>query len=192
MKKIYFIIPAILILGWVLAACATPPVDDMNRAHEAVMRAENDPNVVAYASNTLLQARDALARMQTEADARRYNTTRTHAAEAISLAERAIADGRTGEARAREEAENTLRSVGQLLDETNSAVNAARRVPDIRLDFNAISREMSVARSAYEEAQRSFQEGNYRDVISRSQIIRSMLSDINDRLREALRAAGRK
>ncbi|MCL2007063.1 MAG: DUF4398 domain-containing protein [Treponema sp.] len=192
MKKIYIIIPLVLILGGILAACATPPIDDMNSAHEAVMRAENDPNVVAYANNTLVLARDALARMQAESNARRYDTARSLAAETISLAERAIADGRAGSARARDEAEAMVRSLGQALDDTTRAINGARTVPGIRLDFNALTREMDVARGAYGDVQQSFAANNFRDVISRGQIIRSMLADINGRISEAMRAAGRK
>ena len=189
MKKIYLIIVAVFILGGVLAACATPPVDDMNRAHEAVMRAENDPDVVAFASNSLVLARDALTRMQAESNARRYDTARSFAAEAISLAERAIADGRAGAGRAQGEAEGVVSSLGRMMDETTTAINNARGVPNVRLDFNALGREMDVARSGYDEIQRSYVAGNYRDVISRGQIVRSMLSDINSRISEAFRIA---
>jgi hypothetical protein len=192
MKKLFVISPSILIFGWFLASCATPPIDDMNRAQEAVTRAENDADTVAYASHTLLQARDALARMQSEADARRFDAARNHANEAISLAERAIADGRAGASRARGEAENILREIGQLLTETSSAIAAAEQVPNILLDFDSISREMNLARQAYGEAQQSFEAGNYRDVISRGQIIRSILSDINARITEAVLATSRK
>ena len=192
MKRISLVITAILALGLILASCATPPIDDMNRARDAVMRAENDANAVAYASNTLLQARGALDRMQTEADARRYDTTRSLAAEAISLAERAIADGRAGAARAQGEAENVVRDLGQLLNQTSNNIDAARRTGNLPLDFNAISREMDIARNGYEETRQSLAAGNYRDVISRGQIIRSILSDINERLGGTVRIASRK
>ena len=187
MKKLYLIIPSILILGWLLIACATPPIDDMNRAQDAVIRAENDANAVNYASPTLLQARDALARMQAEADARRYDAARNLAAEAIRHAERAISEGRDGAARAREEAESVIRELGGLMSETTNAINAARRVPNTQLNFDAISREMDVARRAYDEIQQSFEASRYRDVISRGQIIRSMLSDINSRITGTIR-----
>ena len=192
MKNRYLIIPTILIFVWVFMACATPPIDDMNRAQDAVLRAENDANAVNYASPTLLQARDALSRMQAEADARRYDAARNLAAEAISHAERAIADGRAGAARAREEAENVIRNLDDLMAQTSTAVSNARRVPNTQIDFNAISREMDLAQRALDETKQSFQAGNYRDVISRGQIIRSMLSDINSRLIEAIQATSRK
>ena len=192
MKKLYKIIPLILIFLWVFAACATPPIDDMNRAQDAVLRAENDANAVNYASPTLLQARDALSRMQAEADARRYDAARNLAIEAINHAERAIADGRAAEIRAREEAENVIRNLEELMTQTSNAINNARQVPNLQIDFNAISREMDLAQRAFDETRQSFQAGNYRDVISRGQIIRSILSDINSRLAEAVQATSRK
>ena len=191
MKKLYLIISAILIFMWVFAACATPPVDDMNRAQDAVLRAENDANAVNYASHTLLQARDALARMQAEADSRRYDAARALATEAINHAERAIADGRAGAARAREEAENVIRNLDELMAQTATAISNARRVP-LQVDFDAISREMDLAERALDETRQSFAAGNYRDVVSRGQIIRSILSDINSRLVEAVQATSRK
>ena len=191
MKKLYLIITAILVFLWVFAACATPPTEDMNRAQDAVLRAENDANAVNYASHTLLQARDALARMEAEAESRRYDAARALAAEAINHAERAIADGRAGAARAREEAENVLRNLDELMAQTETAISNARRVP-LQVDFNAISREMDLAERALEETRQSFNAGNYRDVVSRGQIIRSILSDINSRLVEAVQATSRK
>ena len=192
MKKLALAISITLILGWLFSACATAPTDDMNRAQDALIRAENDANVVTYANNTLLQARDALARMYSEADAKRYDSARSLAVEVINHTERAIADGRIGADWARGEAENALRIIGDLLEETSNAVNAARQVQNIQLDFDSISREMDVARRAYDETWQILQAGNYRDVTSRGQIIRSILSDINNRLTEAVQATSRK
>ena len=192
MKKFSLIILSILILGWILVACATPPIDDMSRAQDSVNRAENDANVVAYANNTLLQARNSLSRMQSEADARRYDSARNLAAETINHAERAIAGGRAGALRARDEAENTISSLNNLLTETSNAINVARRTQNMQLDFGSISREMNLARQTYDEIRQSFEAGDYPDVISRGQVIRSMLSDINIRLAGAAQATSRK
>ena len=76
----------------------------MENAEAALVRAENDPDAAAYAGNTLLRARDALASMRAEAEAKRYDAAKTYAAEAVNAAEKAVNDGRAAAARAGEEA----------------------------------------------------------------------------------------
>src|SRR5215475_5709064 len=106
-KLIYsFCIVLVLILG-----CARPPVEEMQNAREAVFKAENDAAAVQYASGTLARARDAIKRMETEADSKNYEAAKTHAAEAIAAAEKAITDGRSGTQRAGAEAQSMISGV---------------------------------------------------------------------------------
>jgi len=175
-----------------MAACATPPVEEMDRAHDAVIRAESDPNAVNYAGNLLVLARDALTRMQNEADARRFDAARNFAAEAINLAERAITEGGAGAARARIEAENLLNLLGGPLAETTNAVNAAQQAGNLDLDFNALAEDLELARRSYNNGRQSFAANNYNDAITLGQNARSLLLDINGRLNEAVQLAGRK
>ena len=191
MKKI-IILGVIIIIGMALAACSTPPTEEMQRAQDAVFQAESDANAVAYAGNTLVRARDALARMENEVEAKRYDAAKEFAAEAISLAERAITDGRTGRERARSEAENLLESLGDLLAETISALNAARQVENLILDFDAISQDLDLARRTYDEAWQSLEGNNFQDAIAKGQYARSLLSSINLRISEAAQATSRK
>ena len=192
MKKFFVLPPAIIIFSLILAACSLPPTEEMNRALDAVTRAENDANAVAYAPNALIRAREALTRMQSEADAKRYDAAKNHAFEAISNAERAIADGKTGLARARDEAMSLINSLSGPLAETAGAINAARQVQNIQLDLDALSRDMGFARRTYDDARQSFQDDNYMDAIARAQAVRSILSGINARINEAAQATTRK
>jgi len=104
MRRIHTIFCMALVLAMLAIGCAKPPTEDMNNAAEAVTRAENDKDAVTYAFNSITRAKDALARMNVEADAKRYDAAKSYAAEAIAAAERAIADGRAGAERARNEA----------------------------------------------------------------------------------------
>jgi hypothetical protein len=192
MKKLPAIFSAILVLGLILASCERPPEDEMNAAQDAVTRAENDANAVTYAGNTLIRARDALSRMQAEADSKRYDAAKSFAAEAISAAEKAIEDGRTGAARAREEALNLVNGLRTPLAETSASLGAAREVPNIDLDFDALSSEMAQAREDYDDARQSLAEEDYRDTVAKCLKVRSLLADINGRRTEAAQAASRK
>jgi hypothetical protein len=192
MKNLFVILPAIVVFSLILAACAVPPTEEMNRAHDAVIRAENDADAVRYAPNILVHARDALTRMQIEADSKRFEATKNFAAEAINSAERAIAEGRIGAGRAREEATRLIDSLSGPLEETASAVNAARGVPGIQLDFETLMAEMDLARQIYEDARRSLQANNFQDAIIQGQTVRTLLSGINAMLTDAAQAISRK
>lgn len=189
MKKIFsiFLVTAVLVL-----ACAKPPVEEMNKAMEALTRAENNADAVGYAGTTLNRAREALAKMQEESDSKRYDSAKIFAADVIDLSERAIAEGRTGAARAREEAANLLSSLRDPLAETEAALGAAKRTPNIQLDFNALDSNMDYAKSNYSSAQQSLSSSNYPDALAKGQTVRSALSSINGSLNAAAQAMSSK
>ena len=192
MKKIFITFSVVFIIGMTFASCSTPPTEEMQRAQDAVIRAESDADAVVHSGNTLVRARDALDRMHSEAEAKRYDAAKNYDAEAISDAEKAIADGKTGAARASDEAANLINSLAGPLAETAAALNAARSVEGIQLDFDSLSRDMSLAQSTYDEAWQSFNADNYRDAIEKGQAVRSMLSDINAKITDAAIVTSRK
>jgi len=188
MKRFGFTHLLLFVLGLVLVACATPPKEDMDKALDAVFRAESDPDAVTYAPLLLVRARDALTRMQSEADAKNYDEARRFAAEAINNAERAISDGRVAAARAREEAANLLATLPNNLAETSNTINAAEALPGLE----ELSGEVDLAHNTYNDAQQHFEENNYIDAISNGETVRSLLSDVNARINGAAGAASRK
>ena len=171
-------------------SCATPPTDDMNRAEDAVIRAENNADAVNYASGTLTRARDALTRMQIEADAKRYDTARAYAAEAIAFAERAIEEGTIAAMRARDEAAAMLNGLSGSLTETTNALNNAGR--DLDIDLPHLQAELDYARQTHNEARQDLAENNVQDAVSRGQVVRVTLSGINTAINEAAQLTLRK
>ena len=188
MRKVSVTLLIFFAVGLVLIACATPPKEEMDKALDAVFRAESDPDAVAYAPLLLVRARDSLTRMQSEADAKNYDEAKRFAAEAINNAERAISDGRVAAARAREEAASLLATLPNTLTETSNTVNAAGGLPGLE----ELSGEVDLARNTYEDAQQHFEENNYIDAISNGETVRSLLSDVNARINGAAGAASRK
>jgi hypothetical protein len=187
-----FLNALLVILVFALSACASPPTEEMQRARDAVIRAESDADAVTYAGNSVSRARDARTRMQSEADSKRYDAAKDFAAEAINNAERAIAEGLSAKERSRAEAAALLDSLQSLLTETQNAINNARGVANILLDFDSLTRDMDKARGIYDEAQQSLQAGNNLDAVAKGQTVRSLLSDINTRINEAAIATSRK
>ena len=188
MKNIFLLL-SVLSLLFAFSACEKPPTEEMELAHEMVARAENNADAVNFAGLTLTRARGALNNMQIEADAKRYETARTYAAEAISLAERAIEEGMIGAILAREEAAALNYSLLTLLEETASAINAAGADGSLDLDVNALSAELDSARRLYNEARQDLLDDNLRDALSKNQTVRSTLSNINGRITTAAQAA---
>jgi hypothetical protein len=218
MKKFNFLFPLIVIM--VFSSCVTPPLEEMKKAQDAVIRAENDADAVSYALNTLISAREALTKMQSAADAKRYEAAKNLAAEASSLAERALVEGKAGAAQsrdeaaqnlaggttslaeraerlagtaqARDEAADLISSLKEALAETSNALNNAKQVKNIQVDFDSLSQDMDLANKNYDEAKQSFEDNSYKDAITKAMATRSIISGINTRLNEAARGTSRK
>jgi murein L,D-transpeptidase YcbB/YkuD len=191
MKKL-LIVPVVLFALTVilLVACAKPPTDEMNKAIDAVTRAENDADAVTYAGNTLLRAQDALTRMKEEADSKRYDSAKSLAAEAAAAAEKAISDGKSAATRAREDAAALLNGLNTVATETESALANARQQRIIEADV--LAGELLSAKDTINDAQRSFSAGNYPDASSKARTARSELEDIKARIAEASQVVFRK
>jgi len=176
-KSIYiFCILLALLIG-----CDKPPVEEMDNAREAVFRAENDPNAVLYAGPALVRARTSLQRMQEEADNKRYDAARTHAEEAIAMAERAILDGRLGASRIGDDSAAFVSNLRPEIEETERNVNGAR-YSQLALDYNALDKEIINAHESADRAEASQANGRYQEAMDIARGVRADLSSINSRV----------
>jgi len=184
-KLIYiFCIVMVLFLG-----CAKPPIEEMEKAREAVFKAENNANAVQYASGTLSRARDAIRRMEMEADSKNYEAAKAHAAEAIAAAEKAINDGRIGAQRANEEANSLISGLRVEIDETTRNV-ASARYSQLALDYNALDKAIVNAHNTTDQAEVDQLMGRNQEALEKARTVRANLNDINQKIANA--ATGRK
>jgi PBP1b-binding outer membrane lipoprotein LpoB len=190
-NRIPFILTIVLVLAVFLGGCAKPPTEEMDAAQAALTRAENDPDAVAYGSPSIIRARDALANMRTDAAAKRYDSAKTFAQDVVNAAERAIADGKAGAQRARDEATNLLNGVRTGLGETEKNIAAAQG-KNIPLDFNSINGDFNTAKTQADQAQTSLNGADYQGSIQKSQSARSILGSIDNRLTQSSIATSRK
>ena len=181
---------SVLFLAFLTIGCAQPPVEEMNSAIEAVTRAENDNDAITYAANSITRARDALARMHSEAASKNYDAARSYAGEAIAIAERAINEGRLGAARARDEASALVSELRPMVAETEQGINAARAA-GLPIDYESLASDFSVARTSAGQAETALNNGRYNDSIIMGRSARSDLNGINQRLSNAVIAATR-
>jgi hypothetical protein len=191
MKKLSGVLFVLFAAALLAAACAKPPTEEMDKAIDAVTRAESDADAINYAGNTLLRARDALTRMQEEANSKRYDSARSLAAEAVAAAEKAISDGKSAAARAREDAASLLNGLKTTAVETESAFNNARQ-QGINIDAAALGGDLQRAKDTINAAQSNFDVGSYEDASSKCRIARSDLENIKARIAEAAQVVSRK
>ena len=178
------LVSVLLVLGFV-AGCAKPPIEEMNIAAEAVIRAENDADAVLYAGISLARARDALNRMQAEADSKRYDAARTYAAEAIAAAEKALADGQAGAARAREEAASLISGLRPMVDETGEAIRSAQSA-ELDLDYSDLEQDFDTVLRSMDQAETALAGDEYQDALENAMSARTGISDINQTLTGAV------
>ncbi|MCL2266511.1 MAG: DUF4398 domain-containing protein [Treponema sp.] len=180
-KRLYFVL---IIISIFLSGCEQPPLAEMESAREAVFRAENDENAVLYAAETLARARSAIDLMQQEADSKRYEAAKTHAAEAVAAAEKAIADGRAGSQRAGVGSISLISGLRQEIEETSKNVSSARYAL-MDLDYDALDRRIINAHNEADRAEFDQAAGKYQDAIDRAAAIRADLANINQMVANA-------
>ena len=192
MKSIQIIlILSVFTAAALLTGCAKPPTAEMDNAVEMVTRAENDIDAVTYGSGSLSRARNALASMRTAAASKRYDSAKSYAAEAVTAAQRAIEEGRTGVNRAREEATSLLSELRPLIIETEQGINAAKAA-GLPLDFDSVNRDFETACTNADQAQASLSAGQYQESSNRSRTARSGLITINQQLSGTATSVSRK
>ncbi|MCL2181174.1 MAG: DUF4398 domain-containing protein [Treponema sp.] len=188
MKMKFFCVFIISLI--ILTGCEKPPEDEMQAAREAVFRAENDANASEYANSSLERARDALRRMQIEADSKRYDAAKTLAAEAIAAAERAIADGRAGVQRAGGETQSAVTGLRDDIEETSRNINGAR-YNQMNLDYDELDRQIVDAHSSADRVESDQNAGRYQEALDRARELRADLAIINQTVARAV-PAGKK
>jgi hypothetical protein len=183
MKGRYILV--IFVILALVSGCAKPPTEEMDSARGAVFMATNDPNAVQYAGSTLSRARDSIRLMDAEADSKRYDTAKIYAQDAKSLAEKAIADGKTGAARARDEAASALSSLRREIDDTSRNVEGARN-SRLNLNYKELDSEIGHAYEVADQAQDDQAQGRYLNVMNKTRSVRSDLFAINQKISGAV------
>ena len=179
-----FFIALVLVMG-----CAKPPTEEMQRAREAVFKAENDANAVQYAPGTLARAKDAIKRMDMEADSKNYEAAKNLAAEAINAAEKAISDGKNAAQRSGEEANSLISGLRNEIEDTTKNI-ASARYSQLTLDYNSMDKTIVSAHNTTDQAEVDQIMGRNQDALDKAKSVRLDLNDINQKIANA--AVGRK
>jgi len=191
MSSLKFMVPVLLVLTMV--ACAKPPQADIDAARGAVAAAAKNPDVVAYAPDTLKSAQDKLAQMDTELRAKHYDKVKTLALDAKATAEAAVNDAARNKQKAQADARTLIDALKKAIPDAEKKAAAARNVRGIKLDFGALARQLSDAKAAVADADKDFAAGNFADSLRKAIAVQNQLNDGEKAVSDAVQAAaGRK
>jgi len=175
-----------------IVACAKPPQAEIDAAKAQVAKAAQDPDVVAYAPETLKRAQDALAKMDAELAAKHYDKVKAFATEAQSAAVAAFGDAKTGKERVKSQAEALIASDRKDLAEVESVFAAAKKLRAIKLDFKGTAAGIAEAKAAIADAEKALASGAYLDAKSKAEAAQTKMADLKKAISEAVQAATRK
>jgi hypothetical protein len=175
----------ICILAMLVLGCAKPPIAEMDSAKDAVSIAGNNPDAIKYGGSSLERARIALQQMNAEFESKRYDAARTHAAEAIAAAEKAVADGIIGAVRAKEEAASLLSALKPEIEDASKNISSARYNLK-NLDYDELARDLMSVYTQTDQAEGDYAAGRYQDSIDKAMNVRSNLAGINQKVSNAV------
>lgn len=183
---------AVSIALLLIAACAQPPKAEVDAATAAVAKAEADQDAGVYAPESLARAKEALARMQGELDAKKYDSAKALAIEATQSAEKAIADGQSGKERMKKSAEDLFPALKKAFSEAQKALDSGKKTRGVKLDFAALTLDLENAQKQIAAAEADYAAGDYKASVSKGEAARTRLADLTARVSDAVRAVSRK
>ncbi|MEJ5189289.1 DUF4398 domain-containing protein [Treponema sp. J25] len=192
-RRVSIVKPAILIVCVLAAwACTQPPTAEMQKATEAVTKAQQDPLVPVYAPESLQRATDLLAQMNEAAAAKKYDTARKLALDAQAAAEQAISDAKTRQEQAKNEANQAIEALKKAFPEAETALAAARKARNPRINIEKLSQDLQKARDSLKTAESSYASGQYKAAYEAAIAGRNTLSKIVETISSAAQVSSKK
>ena len=183
------LIPIVIVL---VAACGQAPEEEMAAARQAVEEAAANPDVGRYAPQSLEKARQLLSEMEAAAENGEHDSARSLAREASDAAERAVQEAEAAKARARNDAEAAVSAASTALEEARNALDDARSVPGIRLDFQAARSDLESGASEVAAAEADLRDELFSESETKAENARASISNVVRRISDAVQAASRK
>jgi hypothetical protein len=190
MKLVKPVFAVLLILG--LFACAKPPQAEIDAAKAAVAKAAANSDVVTYAPEALARAQDALSRMQTELTAKHYDKVKTLALEASAAAEKAITEAVANKEKVKADAAALIAAMKKAFPEAEKTIAAAKRIPRTGLDFAALAKALSGAKTSLSGAEADYANGNFMAALNKATGVQTTLADGEKTVATAVQATTKK
>jgi hypothetical protein len=190
MKFMRPVLAVLLVIG--LFACAKPPQAEIDAAKAAVAKAAANGDVVTYAPAALARAQDALARMQTELTAKKYDKVKTLALEASAAAEKAGTEALANKEKVKADAAALIAAMGKKVPEVEKTVAAAKRIRNTGLNFTTLAKALSDAKASLATAATDNANGDYMAAWTKASGVQTALANTEQSVATAVQAATKK
>lgn len=176
---------AAVVLPLLLAGCAKPPQADLDAARTAV-EAARSAGAADYAPESLRQAEDTLAQLETElqAQAQKASFTRSYKETArLALAtrragEQAVTDAASGKETARTEAQSLMAEAQAALDSARTLLSSAPAGKGSQSEIEAMKSDLTGAQTALGEAQSAYEAGRFSEAHTKAEAAKSAAGQI--------------
>jgi len=154
-----------------------------------VAAAAKNPDIIAYAPDTLKSAQDKLAQMESELTAKHYDKVKALAQDAKATAGTAATDAATNKAKLQADVTALIGALKQALPDAQKKLADARRIRGIKLDFAALSTQLGNAQAALADADTDLSNGNYVSALQKAGAVQDQLTAGEKTISDAIQAA---
>jgi len=171
-----------------LAGCAKPPTAEMDNARNKYLEASENEAAATYGKGFLDQAKTILDKMEAANNDKRFDAAKTHAAEVITAAQKAIDEGKKTRENVKSKAENLITTLEREIKETEANITNISKIPYPydKLDLTRIKRDFDDAKDMLALAETDQSKGKYQDALDKGNSVKSTLASINQQIADAV------
>lgn len=195
MRHRLFIVPVLIGMVSLVAACASVPQADIDAAKAAVEQATT-AGAADYAEESYRAVQEAQTALDAElaAQADKFSLTRsygkaTELATALkAAAEKAAADAATGRETAKNEAMTLIADAKTALTQAQEMLAKAPRGKGTEQDLAALKADLDGAATAITEAETAFATDNYKDALAKADAAKTTAGNVTAAVEQAIAA----
>jgi len=199
MKKIFWVLFAVMGLSLLLSGCASAPTEEITATTEA-LKAIETPDVNTYAPDSLKAAQDelnkALAEVKVQDEkfalTRDYKPAVALLKSAKELVEKAKTDAQANKAQAKADAEAAIAALPPIMEEATAMLAKAPRGKDTKADLEAMQNDLKLAEEAAAEANNAMFTEQYKDALAKANTAKEKAMAITEQVKAARAKLGKR
>ena len=199
MKKIFWVLFAVMGLSLLLSGCASAPTEEITATTDA-LKAIETPDVNTYAPDSLKAAQDELNKALAEVKVQdeKFALTRDYK-QAVALlkstkelVEKAKNDAQANKAQAKADAEAAIAALPPIMEEATAMLAKAPRGKDTKADLEAMQNDLKLAEEAAAEANNAMFTEQYKDALAKANTAKEKAMAITEQVKAARAKLGKR